>query len=55
MYGGGVANTHVKVTVCRGCCGDSSVKHPDGDHNGALAVLTRAVEGSRCGAVRRGS
>jgi hypothetical protein len=42
----------VTVTVCRGCCCGSSVKHPQVDHEGALAVLTGAAETSGCGVVR---
>jgi hypothetical protein len=52
MYGGPVATRQVTLTVCRGCCCGSGVKHPDVDHDGALAVLTHAVESSRCGVVR---
>jgi hypothetical protein len=52
MYGGRVATRHVTVTVCRGCCCGSTVKHPDVDHDGTLTVLTHAVESSLCGVVR---
>lgn len=52
MYGGQVPTRHVTVTVCRGCCCGNSVKHPDVDHDGALTVLSRAVDRSGCGVVR---
>jgi hypothetical protein len=54
MYGGRVAtrDVTVTVTVCRGCCCGSSVKHPDVDHDGILTVLTHAMESSQCGVVR---
>jgi hypothetical protein len=38
------------VTMCRGCCCGSEVKHPDVDHDGILAELASTVEGR--GAVR---
>ncbi|NUP36598.1 MAG: hypothetical protein HOY76_06130 [Streptomyces sp.] len=43
---------HVTVTVCRGCCCGSDVKHPDVDHEGNLAVLTHAAQSSGCGVLR---
>jgi hypothetical protein len=52
MYGARVDTRHVTVTVCRGCCCGSGVKHPDVDHDGNLAVLTHAAQSSGCGVLR---
>jgi hypothetical protein len=52
MYSARVDTRHVTVTVCRGCCCGSDVKHPDVDHEGNLAVLTHAAQSSGCGVLR---
>lgn len=34
------------VTVCRGCCCGTQVKHPDVDHAGQLALLRAGIVGT---------
>jgi predicted metal-binding protein len=52
MYCHSMIGHEVTVTVCRDCCCGSTVKHPDVDHDGALARLRAAVEASGRGVVR---
>lgn len=42
----------VTVTVCRGCCCGSAVKHPEVDHEATLDALRAAVDQSRTGVLR---
>ena len=42
----------VTVTVCRGCCCGSTVKHPEVDHDASLDVLRTAVDESGAGVLR---
>jgi predicted metal-binding protein len=42
----------VTVTVCRGCCCGSAVKHPQVDHEGMLEMLRTAAEQGGGGVLR---
>jgi (2Fe-2S) ferredoxin len=42
----------VTVTLCRGCCCGSAVKHPEVDHDATLEALRAAVEQSGAGVLR---
>lgn len=52
MYCRSMIRPEVSVTVCRDCCCGSAVKHPDVDHDGALARLREAVDATGRGVVR---